>query len=206
MKTPSKPRFSSAEQPFGGVPPQGVPRGSVLVCSYLLYVGIDHLDEEAWLARSGGLDALWLRNRFGTTEGPSAETAGRPEVAARRLLEMAIRGSWAFQLPTEVVRPGLVSGEDLERILASVRADLERHDAEARGRETVIVRVARELGLDPESTGSGPDHWQARCPGTNHPLYVQAATGTFGCGWCRRKGGEAELRGFVEERRSRDRA
>ena len=84
-----------------------------------------------------------------------------------------------------------------------IRADLERHDAEARGRETGIVRVARELGLAPERTGTGPVHWQARRPGTNHPLNIQAATGTFGCGWCKRMGGEAELRAVAAERRSR---
>jgi hypothetical protein len=72
----------------------------------------------------------------------------------------------------------------------------------ARARGAGVSRVARELGLGPEPTGTGPVHWQARCPGTNHPLYIQAATGMFGCGWCKRKGGEAELREFVAERRA----
>lgn len=186
-------------------PPQGVPPGSLFVCSYLLYVGIDDIDEEAWLARAGGVDTLWLRNMARTKEGPSAPSADAPDIAARRLLERSIRGSWAFQFPKSVGTPGLVSEEDLKGILAAIRADLERNDAEARSRESGIVRAARELRLEPEPTGTGPVHWQARCPGTNHPLFIQAETGTFGCGWCRRKGGEAELRAFVEERRSRGR-
>lgn len=183
-------------------PPQAVPPDAVLVCAYLLWVGIDHTDEEAWFLRSSGVDTLWLWNEYQHSRPLSAPSADAPDVAARRLFDMAIRGSWAFQCPTHIVRSGLLSEEDLKQILASIHADLERHAEEARSRESDIVRAARELGLSPEPTGTGPVHWQARCPGTNHPLYIQAATGTFGCGWCRRKGGEAELREFVAERRA----
>lgn len=183
-------------------PPPAVPSDAVLVCAYLLWVGIDHIDEEAWFLRSSGVDTLWRWNQHQHSRPFSAPSAAAPDVAARRLFEMTIRGAWAFQCPTHVVRPGLLSEEDVKQILASIHADLERHAEEARSSEGDIVRVARELGLGPEPTGTGPVHWRARCPGTNHPLYIQAATGTFGCGWCRRKGGEAELRKFVAERRA----
>lgn len=190
----------------GPGPPQGLPPGSVLVCAYLLWVGIDHIDEEAWFVRSAGVDTLWLRNEYQQNRPLSAPSADAPEVAARRLFEEAIRGSWGFQCPTQLVRPGLLSEEDLKEILASIHADLERRAEEARSRESDIVRAARELGLGPEPTGTGPVHWQACCPGTSHPLFIQAETGSFGCGWCKRKGGEAELRAFVAERRAKAKA
>lgn len=62
-------------------------------------------------------------------------------------------------------------------------------------------RVARKLGLFPQPTGTGPDLWQARCPGAGHPLYVNAEVNEFGCGWCRCKGGVKDLRVFVNERK-----
>lgn len=187
-------------------PPQGVPPDSVLVCTYLLDVGMACIDEEAWFVRSSGVDTLWVWNEYQKGSPSSAPSADEPDVASRRLLDRAIRGAWAFQFPKHVVRPGLLSEGDLKEILASIKADLERQAEEALCRESDIVRVARELGVGPEPTGTGPVHWQARCPGTNHPLYIQAATGTFGCGWCKRKGGEAELRAFVAERRAKAKA
>ncbi len=33
--------------------------------------------------------------------------------------------------------------------------------------------------------------------------HIQSATNQFGCGYCRRKGGPAELRAFVEQRETR---
>ena len=69
-------------------------------------------------------------------------------------------------------------------------------------KETEIILVARELELNPQPTGTGPDYWQATCPMTNHPLYINAAENEFGCGWCKRKGGIKELRAFVKERRA----
>ena len=179
-----------------------VPPDALLVCAFVLDVGLADIDEEAWLARAEGIDELWLRSVYRTRKAASSPSAGDPAAAARRLLEASIRGGWAFEYPKTPLRPGLVSKEELDRILATIRADHERHDAEARTRESRIVDVARELGLGPVPTGTGPAHWQARCPGTNHPLYLQSATGTFGCGWCKRKGGETELRAFAAERRS----
>lgn len=178
-----------------------VPPDALLVCVYVLDVGLADIDEEAWLARAEGTDELWVRSVYRTQKAVSSPSAGDPAAAARRLLEASIRGGWAFEYPKTLLQPGLVSKEELDRILATIRADHERRDAEARARESRIVEVARELRLGPEPTGTGPAHWQARCPGTNHPLYIQSETETFGCGWCKRKGGEAELRAFVAERR-----
>jgi len=60
----------------------------------------------------------------------------------------------------------------------------------------------------PKNSGSpngGPDYWYATCPGMNHSLEIRASTGEFFCGYCKRKGGAAELRAFVREREARDR-
>ena len=62
---------------------------------------------------------------------------------------------------------------------------------------------AEALGLSPRPSGGNPWSWEARCPGTNHSLMLQAKSGEWGCGWCRRKGGVEELKEFVAVRRTR---
>lgn len=173
----------------------------VLVCEYVLDVGVDCFDEAAYFRRSGGTDELWFRNDLHMERPVFAPTAGEPSAAARRLLEQSIRGSWGAQYPSRFLRAGLVAEADLKAIVATITGEYESRAAQARSIASRLVEVARELGLGPEPTGTGGTHWQARCPGTNHPLYIQAAAESFGCGWCKQKGGEAELRKFVAERK-----
>lgn len=183
-----------------------LPDDVVLVCEYDLDVLVDCIDEAAFFRRSAGTDELWLRNEFYVKRQVSAPTADDPAAAALRLLERSIRGTWGAQHPTRCLRPGLVTEAALMEIVATITAGYERNAEAAALVPGRLVEVARELGLCPEPTGTGKTHWQARCPGTGHPLYIEAAAESFGCGWCRRKGGEAELRAFVAERNRRDNA
>jgi hypothetical protein len=93
------------------------------------------------------------------------------------------------------------SGYDLDSLVGRIKNEYQENRQKARERETEIIKVARELGLSPYSTGTGPDYWQASCPRRNHRLYINAAENSFGCGWCKRKGAVEELRAFVKERR-----
>lgn len=56
------------------------------------------------------------------------------------------------------------------------------------------------LGLDPRPAGHNHNAWMANCPRTSHWLMISAEQNEFGCGYCRRKGGPAELRAFYETR------
>ena len=49
-------------------------------------------------------------------------------------------------------------------------------------------------------SGRSPTLWLADCPGRGHRLHVSTASDQFGCGYCRRKGGPAELEALVAER------
>jgi hypothetical protein len=177
-----------------------LPDDVVLVCEYDLNVLVDCIDEAAFFRRSDGTDELWLRNELYVKRQVSAPTADDPAAAALRLLERSIRGTWGAQYPTRCLRPGLVTEAALMEIVATITARYESNAEAAALVPSRLVEVARELGLCPEPTGTGKTHWQANCPGTNHPLYIEAAAESFGCGYCRRKGGEAELRAFVAER------
>lgn len=81
------------------------------------------------------------------------------------------------------------------------RIQSEEFSRQARENETEIIRVARELGLDPVPSGDSPTGWIARCPGQSgrYTLQLSAKTGQFGCGYCRVKGGVDELRAFIAQ-------
>jgi hypothetical protein len=69
-----------------------------------------------------------------------------------------------------------------------------------RQHEASIITLARELGLNPRPAGHNDNAWLANCPRTNHWLMISVEQNEFGCGYCRQKGGPAELRSFYEAR------
>jgi hypothetical protein len=182
-----------------------LPLGMKFVCSYYVYVVVDHFRESIYFRRAAGRDELWIESgeegdywRSGCVV--SAPSKGRVRAACQEILKILFRARVGFESPSELIIGGLVKEEDFTRLLGELEKELDDNAEKARQRETEIIRVARELKLSPEPTGKGPDYWQAGCPGGNHPVYINAADNEFGCGWCKRKGGPEELRAFVEER------
>lgn len=179
-----------------------LPKEAVLACVCDVHIIVDTMWEEVWFHRTPDRDELWLRQEYG--DGPrlaaSAPTEGIPAPACLRLFKALILARTGHEWPTRFCSPGLITELDFDTLLQNVKADLDRNAKLAQARETPIVQTARDLKLYPEPTGDSPDHWQARCPETNHPLFIHAGSGTFGCGWCGRKGGPDELRKFVLQR------
>ena len=62
------------------------------------------------------------------------------------------------------------------------------------------IRNARELSLNPRPASHTDNAWMANCPRTNHWLMISAEQKQFGCGYCRRNGGPAELHAFYNDR------
>jgi len=178
-----------------------VPADAVFVCEYWLDVEMWDVVESAHLRRTPSVDELWVGGELG--EGRAVVGPPRPdaETAARELFGALVRSRVGFSWPREFRKAGLLVGEAYAAVVAGIEAELDARAAEAAANETEIVRVARELGLNPEPTGEGSTHWRARCPGTQHQLLIGAGSGQFGCGYCKVKGAVRELREFVERRR-----
>lgn len=86
----------------------------------------------------------------------------------------------------------------LESYRERKRLEHEEFSRQACGNETAIIRVARELGLNPEPAGTGPMLWYARCPVRSlHRLMITTSNDQFGCGYCYVNGGVDELRAFA---------
>ena len=201
-------------------PDTNVPKGVRLVCAYDLFLGVEDVIEAAFLRRTETEDELWVLKDVHVgrieeiTGGPlprgTAGAMGCVLVVQRadeelpdclNLLELLFRTYHGFCWPTGFDTPGIVNEWGYNELVGRLEAGYGANRSLALKNETDIIRVARELKLQPEPTGEGRDSWQARCPETKHPIYIHAPVNEWFCGWCSRKGGIAELRAFVEERK-----
>jgi hypothetical protein len=173
-----------------------------LACVYEVYVGIDHIEEEAYLRRTDTHDELWTRFP-GLDREPSlvarCPCAGDAGTAARQLFSGLYHGRGGFAVPTRWESGPLVDEATFRKAVESLSAGWHRNADAARARETPVIRAARSAGLDPRPAGASPTAWWARCPGGGHHLQTSSESDTFGCGYCRRRGGAAELESFAAE-------
>lgn len=204
-----------------------LPKDALFACTYDLDInGPDIVPEACFLRRTKTRDELWLVGLDTFAEGDIVAGNVSPrDIERGRVLDLGcayavpkkgddlsacldllyrlFSARVGFYWPTGFVAAGIVQESAFNSLVGRLKHELEDNAEKARLRETEIILVARELELNPQPTGTGPDYWQATCPRTNHPLYINAAENSFGCGWCRRKGGIEELRAFVKERRER---
>lgn len=69
------------------------------------------------------------------------------------------------------------------------------------GENHPLILLCHEHHLYPEPEGSSPYNWQANCPSRRaHHFYLSTHSSTWGCGYCKRKGGLDELKEWMKER------
>ncbi|MCE9614868.1 MAG: hypothetical protein K8T26_11365 [Lentisphaerae bacterium] len=207
---------------------KGVPEGAVLACIYELSCGLGETEEAAYVRVADGQVQLWIcadtagnfplfaekQGEDELSEFLRAETFGLSATGPSKgdlksdavgLLETFFQAQTGFQGPTRnVIRPGLVSESDYLALVDRLEHEYSEHIRKATEQASAIVAAADTLGLNPRPSGRGPSGWWANCPGTGHMIEIQVATNLFYCGYCRRGGGEAELRQFVAERRRKE--
>lgn len=181
-------------------------RGALqLGCVYELDIGVDTVDEAVYFMRRRVYDELWVEDALqgGTWRAARMKRQGLDERAScLRMFERFVRSRSGYAGPGGVQVPGLIEAADVEALNAKLDAEWQAAQQAAElWRSAPIIRTAEELGLGPRPSGGTPVSWEAHCPGTNHSLMIQARSGQWGCGWCRRKGEGPELRAFVAERR-----
>lgn len=128
----------------------------------------------------------------------AATLQATPMEAATVLLRALLRGHYPYTGATEPFVGGLLSTATLGRIAAELEAEWDRNRqeaiAEALRNPPPIVISARELRLSPRPAGQNGTSWVANCPsGRGHSIMISSASNTFGCGYCREKGGTVEL-------------
>ncbi len=183
---------------------EAVPDDAEFLCSFDLDVAIDFVAESAYIRHTETRSELWIENEFGRGIVVAVPKTSSEKVPAAVLMDHRIRSLAGFAWPDSFHEAGLMTEAEYTAIINSIKVEREGNRDAAQKARTEIIALADELELRPEPTGTGKDQWQANCPGTNHHLFIVSSTNSFGCGYCRRKGGPDELRTFVEDRRKRD--
>ncbi len=202
-----------------------VPDDAVFACAYDLHIVVDVIEEAAFFRRTETSDELWIASSAeyddsivqAIVEGKgapkalvgkdvlsigrvfAAEKTGEESSSCLALLERLFRVRVGFCWPQGFLAAGIISESAYNNLVKRIDHELEEHSQKARANETEIIRVARELGLDPQPTGTDPTHWWAQCPARVGHLYIEAAMNYWWCGWCQRSGSMEELRAFVKE-------
>jgi hypothetical protein len=207
----------------------GVPVDAVFVGAWHSYLGIDHLCEALFLARDDRQDLLWslaTHSEEATKQNLAAREGGDPQwvksnvtcgcvagapregpvnKAAMRLLDALVRARVPYEFPRPPYLPGLLTRRELAGIVRAVAEELRCNSLAAEAAQKVskapIIELANELGLNPRPAGHNDSAWVADCPRRSHTLMLSSSN-EFGCGYCRRKGGPAELRAFADDVKS----
>jgi len=172
------------------------------------YIGIDTIQALFYLIRTKDRD--WLEavvkycNRIMSRNCVmNIPRHGSKREAAARLLDAYVRSRVHYECPVPPYQPGLLASSELEGIVKAIAEVLKRNSEaaaeEQRRHEAPIIKMARELGLDPCPAGHNDSSWMASCPQSrNHWIMISPSHNEFGCGYCRRKGGPEELRAFYD--------
>jgi hypothetical protein len=197
-----------------------LPNCAQFVCAYEMGFGIDDLPEAVFLVQ-GETDELWIirdppdgllemlaaGDELSPLTAMNAVTARHQldrQRSAAVLLDALFEAGLGFCWPTRHLISGIIDREAFAGIVENLQARIDAREQAARSyADAPIVLAARECRLNLEPSGTSPIAWMARCPGTNHSLMIGADTNTWGCGWCKRKGGPEELKAFVVERRTK---
>jgi hypothetical protein len=203
-----------------------VPVDALFVGAWDNDIGIFNINEALFLVRDDRQDLLWSITTYSektTRENLDARESGDPawikseitcgcvagapregmqSKAATRLLDALVRARVHYQFPRAPYLPGLLASNELSDIVRAITEELERNalaaEAAQRGRESSILKLARELGLNPRPAGHNGSAWVADCPRRSQTIMLSPSLNEFGCGHCRRKGGAAELRAFSD--------
>ncbi len=201
---------------------QRLPDDARFACGYHLHLVVDIFTESVFLRRTETTDELWAAMgtpwfrplSYGTASakdfGPAnlsyigrafaVKRKGSPRTACLRLIDLFFWYRFG-EFPEDFIAPGIVDKASYEALLERQRKEREENRKKAQENEIELIRVARELGLNPRATGKYPDQWIARCPGKHHHIYITTTEKLWFCGYCGRKGEAEELRAFVKERK-----
>jgi hypothetical protein len=203
-----------------------IPDHALFAGAWNLDVGIDIIHEALFLARDHHGDRLWsliTPSESVTRKSLSARERGDREwvkmmitsgcvagavrhgtagEAARILLDRLLRSRIHFSGPRPPYISGLLTSQEVASMVGIIGDELRRNalaaEAASLDHEALIIKVARDLGLNPRPAGHNSTAWTADCARRSHFIMISPSHNEFGCGYCKRAGGPAELQAFCE--------
>jgi len=183
--------------------PEWTSEGATRVCTSDVASAWDYLDHECQFQRKNLMDLLWVRvEHVGSRVITLTRDADPHDNCVRLFLAMLlslIGIGWPMELDgcklVPKVRLELAMSELDTRLRQRLKGNEEKYST------AEIVETARSLGLDPSPVTGSESAWESRCPGTNHSIHISPKSNSFGCGYCRVKGGPEELVAFAKRRK-----
>jgi hypothetical protein len=201
-----------------------IPSNAKLVCVYELNLVVDCIWEVAFLVSTKTHHQLWktsgmfvdpIYKRFGD-RGLSIDEFNRTNTfrsgiayscynnigefsACLVMLERLFRAYYGYEDVRALLLGGVINESEFTRLVDRLNYEREIIRNITKVNETEIVRVAKELGLNPQPTGNLENVWRARCPKTKYGMYINALKNEYKCAVTKCKGGVEELRACVEK-------
>ena len=98
------------------------------------------------------------------------------------------------------IKSSVLSKREFEAIIQSIKDEKNRQAIMANAKQTPLIQYLKEKKISHEPTGHNLYSWVANCPsGGQHHIMVSTENDEWGCGYCRRKGGIAELEKWLRE-------
>jgi hypothetical protein len=144
--------------------------------------GVDTVQNLFYLIRTNDLDWLEVVKKLSSSIVSrncvmSIPRLGSKREAATRLLDAHVRSCVHYECPAPPYQSGLLTNSELENIVGAIDEELARNSRAAAEKqcrqETAIIKMARELGLDPRPAGHNDSAWMASCPqSANHWIMI----------------------------------
>jgi hypothetical protein len=126
-----------------------------------------------------------------------------PGETARILMDRLLRARIPFSGPRPPYISGLLTNQEVASMVEIIGDELRSNtlaaEAASLDHEASIINVARDLGLNPRPAGHNSTAWIADCARRSHFIMISPSHNEFGCGYCKRAGGPAELHAFCED-------
>ncbi|MDI5922700.1 hypothetical protein QLQ86_18170 [Halomonas sp. LR5S13] len=195
-----------------------VPNDAEFACLQEVNLGaVDVILEALFFRRHDGQDELWAAGLTHDAPGKPrdeqlacayqqgrvawAGSQGSRAAGADILFRALTAARQGHVWPEGCLEGPLITEAAHRRIIGELEAGIERNrqEAELQAQAPTLV-LARRLGLRPKPAGQSPSAWYADCPGKAHRLMISSSSDQFGCGYCREKGGPAELEALAHQR------
>jgi hypothetical protein len=203
-----------------------IPAHALFAGAWHLDVGVDVLHEALFLVGDEHADRLW--SLITPSEKCTLESLGSrergdrgwantmitcgcvagaprhaiPDEAARILIDRLLRARIHFSGPRPPYISGLLTSQEVASMVEIIGDELRSNAIAAEAaivdHEASIINVARDLGLNPRPAGHNSTAWISNCAHRSHFIMISPSDNKFGCGYCKRAGGPAELRAFCE--------
>ncbi|WP_299397161.1 hypothetical protein [uncultured Gelidibacter sp.] len=117
------------------------------------------------------------------------------------IVKNSIEASAPFSGYPKFENSSVFTEQEFDGIVQSIKDEKDAISKKSLENITPLITYLKENNLNPVPSGYSPTNWNAQCPsGRGHSIMVSTKSDEWGCGYCRRKGGIAELESWLHEK------